>query len=139
MTYEELKPLLEWRAGLGRSGRGPWTGSLLALALSVEDMVETPVPAELETALVGFRRRTKDGRYAVCRRFLYERAKLKPPSLRGELEDLLPADCLTCGWGQPGPHAAGCKLASILGRLDGLEAKMRRASDLVQRLRGAGL
>ena len=89
----------------------------------MEDVAELGgVPSELESALVGFRRRRADGRQAVCQRFLNERAESS--SLREELEDLMPADCLTCG--QPGPHAAGCKLASVLGRIDRLEGKMRR-------------
>lgn len=73
MTYEELRPLLEFVGGLMGDLRG-WTPQMMAGALTVESVEKAGVvvPPELERALVGFRHRRTVDREAVCRRFLEE-------------------------------------------------------------------
>jgi len=33
---------------------------------------------------------------------------MKKSDIRYRLEDQLPADCMECGYGMPGPHKRGC-------------------------------
>lgn len=44
-----------------------------------------------------------------------------PVTLRDRIEDLLPPDCLSCGWGQPGPHDPECQLAPLLDEVEALD------------------
>lgn len=68
MTFEELKPLLSWRAGC--ISKGELTPERLAESFTVEALPACP-PFERE--LVGFRKRRQNERVAVARRFLESR------------------------------------------------------------------
>jgi hypothetical protein len=78
MTFEQLKPLLEWRVGDVRG----WTPRMLSESLGeglpyVDDgeggLMAEGMPRHLQPLLVGFRHRGQDAREAVCRRFLRSR------------------------------------------------------------------
>lgn len=80
MTYEDLRPLLAWRASTQPPKEG-WTPETLAEALSIEGMgVQGWNPSTTDDALTAFRHRRQDGRIAVCRRFLEEQASKRPPA-----------------------------------------------------------
>lgn len=71
MKYEELKPLLKWRANdLRFLLSDVETPEFLAEILSVDGLPYDEIPERHYERVVAFRKRRQDQRVALCRRFL---------------------------------------------------------------------
>lgn len=58
----------------------------------------------------------------------------KKYKLTEQLEYVLPGDCVSCGWGLPGPHDPKCELEPILKKIDRLEKQNTNMKNMLKRL-----